>query len=436
MAGPYNFESQPKFARNLVLSANTQAAWNTAVPSAALTYRQRFDGAAILERTITRRSDIDYAGKGTAFATNGQITSYDTKFTGLKHECTSWLAGWLCSLLMGKETVTGGIPLTLASIAGALTVSDSSALVYGTLSGLGADGITPWSMILSGSTLAAILTLFNTTHTAYGITASSGESGKQLTFAAAGGDTGSPTLVGTNLSYRLPTGPYSHTFTFDESTRTAQETTLYVEDTDDVHYTVPDMCVGDVTFTIKDIGAVIAEASLMGTGYMTAGTIETLPDPPSETYLLNSDAQLMFGPVGSTAPFIGRLMEATIKLDNQLVVHKAPGGGLYGIYVRKGNPKFSMSCTVAAAATDDIYTLFLNDTASDFELAIDSAVDTGMTVSIPAMHLKTTKLGLDGDMIIWQIETDESTNYQASGVPPVTITVTNDVAAYLLPYSD
>ena len=431
MAGPYNFESQPKFARNLVLSPYVQPAWNTALAAAALTYRQRFDGAAILERTITRRSDIDYAGKGTAFATNGQITAYDAKFTGLKHECTSWLAGWLFALLMGKEIVTGGTPLTLASIAGTLTVSDSSALVYGTLSGLGADGITPWSMTLSGSTLAAILTLFNVTHTAYGITATSAEAGKQLTFAAAGGDTGSPTLVGTNLSYRLPADPYTHTFTFDESTRTAQKTTLWMQDTDDVAYTVPDMAVSDLTFTIKDIGAIIAEATLMGTGYVTAGVLDSIPTPPDETYLLNSDAELMFGPTGDTTSFIGRLMDATFKLDNQCIVHRAPGGGLYGIFVRKGNPKFSASFTVAAAATDDIYTLFQNDTASDFELAVNSGTGSKMTISIPAMHLKTTKLGLDGDMVIWQIEIDETTSYQDAGVPPVTITVTNDLPAYL-----
>jgi hypothetical protein len=336
MPGPYNFESQPKFARNLVLSANTQLAWNTALGDAAMTYRQRFDGAAILERTITRRSDIDYAGRGTAFATNGQITAYDTKFTGLKHELSPWLAGWLCSLLMGKETVTG---------------------------------------------------------------------------------TGSP---------------YTHTFTFDESTRTAQKTTLYVEDTADVHYLVPDMAVDEVTFTIKDIGAVMAEASLVGTGYQTTHTLTTLPAAPTETYLLNSDAALNFGPVGSTAPFIGRHMETTFKLQNQLVVHRGPGSGLYGVFVRKGNPKFSLTTTFAAKNVDDIYTLYENDTASDYELSISSGAAAQMTISIPQLHLKTTKLGLDGDMIVWQVENDESTNYQAAGVPPVTITVTNSLAAYLI----
>jgi hypothetical protein len=336
MPGPYNFESQPKFARNLVLSPNTQLAWNTGLADANLTRRQRFDGGAILERTITRRSDIAMSGKGTAFATNGQITAYDSKFTGLKCEASPWLVGYLASLLMGKETVVGSA------------------------------------------------------------------------------------------------SPYVHTFTFDESTRTAQKTTLYVEDTNDVHYTVPDMAVNDVTLTIKDIGAIMAEMSMMGTGYQIAHTISSMPALPTETYLLGSDAVLSFGPVGSPVSFVGRHMSTTFKMENQLVIHRAPGGGLYGIFVRKGNPKFSLSTTFAAKDTDDIYTLFNNDTAADYELVVNSGATAKMSISVPQMHLKTTKLGFDGDMIVWQVENDETTSYQASGTPPVTLTVTNDVAAYLV----
>jgi hypothetical protein len=336
MPGPYNFEVQPKFLRNLVLSPNSQTAWNTALADANLTQRQRFDGGAILERTITRRSDIEYSGKGSPFATNGQITSYDTKFTGLKCEASAWLVGYICALLMGTDTATG--------------------------------------------------------------TAS----------------------------------PYVHTFDFDNSTRTAVPTTVYVEDTEDVHYVCPDMCVNDCTFTISDIGAIMAELTMIGTGYQNTHTIATMPDLPTDTYLLGSDAALMFGPVGSTASFIGRHMSTTFKMDNQLVVHKAPGGGLYGIFVRKGNPKFSLSTTFAAKDTDDIYTLFENDTACDYALTVNSGAAAQMTISIPAMHLKTTKLGLDGDMIVWQVENDETTNYQAADVPPVTVTVTNPVASYLV----
>ena len=165
-----NFNSQWKSARNLVLSPNSQLTWNNVVAAASMTQRQRFDGSAILEQNTTRRSDANYAGHGTAFATNGQVTGYDTKFSGFKAELSPWLAGWLFALLMGKDTSAGSA------------------------------------------------------------------------------------------------APYTHTFTFDESTRTAVPTSIYIEDTNDIKYICPDMCVDDVTLTINDIGAIMAEMSMVGTG--------------------------------------------------------------------------------------------------------------------------------------------------------------------------
>jgi len=335
MAGPYNFESQWKSARNLVLSTNKQAAWNGALADMALTQRQRFDGAAVLQLSTSRRSDQSYAGKGTSFATNGQVTSFDTKFDGFKAELSDWLAGWLFAFLMGKDTVTG-------------------------------------------------------------------------------------------------TGPYTHVFTFDESTRTAVPTTIYIEDTQAIHYKCPDMAVNDVTLTINDIGAITAEMSMVGTGRQTMGSMTSLPAVGQETYILGSDAALQFGPVGNAASFLGRHMNTTFKLDNQLTVHKAPGGGLYGIFIRKGNPKFSISTTIAAQATDDVYTLFANDTASAFTLTVNSGAAAQLQISIPQAHLKTTKLGFDGDMTVWQIEADETTCYDIGGVPPVSVQVINSVPAYLV----
>jgi hypothetical protein len=336
MAGPFNFNSQWKSARNLLLSVNSQLAWNTPLASAALTRAQRFDGGAVLEVTETRRSDIDYAGKQTAFATNGQVTSYDTKFSGFKAELTPWLAGWLLGFLMGKDTVVGAA------------------------------------------------------------------------------------------------SPYTHTFAFDESTRTAVATTIYLEDTEDVRYKCPDMCVNDVTLTINDIGAIMAESTLMGTGRQVMGAIAPLPALPSDSYILGSDAVLTLGPVGAPASMVGRHMSTTFKAENQLTVHKAPGGGQYGIYVRKGNPKFSITTTIAAKDVDDIFTLFENDTASAYTLTANSGAAAQLVISIPQAHLKTTKVGFDGDMIIWQIEADETTCYSVAGVPAVSVSVVNAVPAYLV----
>lgn len=331
---PNDFESQWKSARNLVLSANRQAAWNGALADAALTRRQRFDGDAVVEVTTTRRTDLGYASKGTAFATNGQITAYDTKFDGFKAELSDYLAGWMPAFLMGKDVVSGA-------------------------------------------------------------------------------------------------GPYTHVFTFDESTRTAVPTTIYVEDTQDVHYKCPDMAINDLTLTIPDVGAITAEMSMVGTGRQIMGSLQALPALQDETYLLGSDAELTLGLAGAPQSLLGRHMNTTFKLDNQLTVHKAPGGKLYGIFIRKGDPKFSISTTIAAKEEDDLYTRFSADDAVSFTLNVNSGAAAQLKISIPQTHLKTTKLGFDNDMVVWQIEADETTCYQAAGVPPVTLQVINNVASYL-----
>ena len=56
------------------------------------------------------------------------------------------------------------------------------------------------------------------------------------------------------------------------------------------------------------------------------------------------------------------------------------------------------------------------------------------TCSIPKANLKTAKMGFEDDMVIWNIEVDETTCYQAAGTPPITFTVTNDQATYLAAY--
>jgi len=125
-------------------------------------------------------------------------------------------------------------------------------------------------------------------------------------------------------------------------------------------------------------------------------------------------------------------MSTTLKLDNQLAVHKAPGGGQYGIFVRKGSPKFSLTTTIAAKSVDDVYTLHENDTASAYTLTVNSGASAQLQISIPQVHLKTTKLGFDGDMEVWQLEADETTCYQVAGVAAISLQVINSVPAYLM----
>ncbi len=333
---PLNFEPQSKLLRTLALSTLRQAAWNGPLADAALTRVQRFDGTAVIDFETERRSDKEYSGKGSWFATNGQITTQGIKVSGLKSELSPWLAGWLFSFGLGKDLVTGSA------------------------------------------------------------------------------------------------APYTHTCSFDQSTRQAVPTTAFLQDTDDLVYKVQDLAVSDFTLTISDKGSVTADYSLLGTGRYTPGALATAPTVPDEEYLLGSDADFQWGDVGAPVSKLGRHMTTTFKVDHQLIAHRATGIGLNAAFIRKGDPKFSLQSTIAAIDTDDVFTRYINNTQTAIAIPIVSGDDAQLTINVPAANLKTTKMGFDGDMTIWNIELDETTCYQAAGVQPITVSVVNDVAAYLL----
>lgn len=334
---PNNFESESKALRTLVLSVNKQSAWGAAAVLAdtALTRVQRFDGSAVIDMTPTRRSDKEMSGKGTYFATNGQVTAFDLKISGIKSECSDWLAAWVLSFLMGKDVVTG-----VAS-------------------------------------------------------------------------------------------PFTHTHTFDQTTRQAVPTTAYFADTDGLQYKAVDLHVSSATFTIPDTGAISVEYDLMGTGVLIPGAMVALPAIPQETYILGSDCDFLWGNVGAPASILGRHMTSTIKFESGAKVHRAPGGGLTGIFIRKESPKFSISSTIAAKATDDVFNRLTGDVKTAIGLNANSGAAAQLAFSIPSANLKTAKMGFDGDMIVWNVEADETTCYQVGGVQPITATVINSVAAYL-----
>lgn len=333
------FEPQSKLLRTLVLSPYRQSGWGTAaaLADAALTRVQRFDGSAVLDMNPTRRSDAAMSGKGSHFATNGQVTGWDLKLSGVKVEMSPWIAGYLLTFCLGKETVVGNA------------------------------------------------------------------------------------------------APYTHTSKFDESTRLAIPTTVYLQDTDDLVYKVPDMHVTKVTITIPDQGAITMEADFIGTGYLVPGAMANLPAVPDETYILGNDFDLSFGDVGAAVSSLGRNLTSTITIDWQSNPHKATGVGLRSPFIRKGDPKFSLTSTIAATATDDLFIRQLNDTKTAFSGLANSGALAQFGFAIPSANLKTNKMGFQDDMTIWNIETDETTSYQAGGVAPITFTVVNDVPAYAIP---
>jgi hypothetical protein len=229
------------------------------------------------------------------------------------------------------------------------------------------------------------------------------------------------------------TGQYLHTITFDETTTQAPVTSIYLAETADVLQTLIDMGITDVTITIPARGPIQIDISLIGTGHWTDGAISSLPALPSSyAYLLGSDTVFSIGTHGAVVSKIGRFMGATIKISTGAVNHTAPGLGLYGAYIRTGLRKVSFQTTIAAKETDDVRTLFNNDTLQEVNWTTTSGTSI-LNLDVPYCKLKTTKLGASGNMVVWQIEGDESTIFNQSGSGVLTAAVTNSQAtAYMI----
>lgn len=343
-----SFEPQSKLLRTLCVSPYKQSAWGTAaaLPMAAINRVQRFDGSAVLDLNPSRRSDANMSGKGSHFATNGQITAWDLKVSGVKFEGSGWALGWALAFLLGKDSVAGA------------------------------------------------------------------------------------------------NSPYTHTMAFDESTRQAIPTTLFLQDTTDLVYFVPDMSISKLTITIPDTGSIQVEADMVGTGYLNSlsgaaltAALGALPQVPSENYVLGSDANFLMGNVGAVASVNGRNRTTTITLDWQTTPYRGTGTGLQASFNRKGAPKFSLSSTIAAQTPDDIFTRMFNNTQTAIQIAANSGATAQFGVNLPQANLKTAKMGFEDDMTIWNVEADETTCYQAAGTPPITFSVVNEQPSYLTAYS-
>ena len=224
--------------------------------------------------------------------------------------------------------------------------------------------------------------------------------------------------------------PYTHTMTFEESTTQAVATSIYLVDTAAIERTLIDMAISDVTLTIPARGPCTLEANWMGTGKWANGAQATPPALDQPTYMLGSDCTMQLGPVGALASMVGRHMTTTWKWSTGVINHTAPGGGLYGIFPRLGLRKFSFQSTIAAKDTDDISTLLEADTLSAASWTINSGAQAEAVITVPNFSFKANKMGFDGNMVVWQIESDETLMLSTGGYP-LQVAVTNGIATYL-----
>jgi hypothetical protein len=393
---------QKQSARNLVVSPKIQAAWGTRLADANLLTRQRFNPSTVFEKMATRRSDQMASGKGTEFATNTQITAWDTKGT-LTTEADAFGLGWMLALLFGVETVTGAGPYTHAFTIPTIDATMSPTTLY-------VEETNDQKFYLLDM-CASSLSL--TVPERGSVTAAIDMLGTGRWTAAAFGSA-LPALIAANylLGSDVRVTASLPAVVFNGSTTLLSP---------------------NITGVASLVGLSIGMA-VTGTGIPADTTI--IAPLTGTTVILSADATVAATnnfSAQTTTPFVGRQKSLSIKVDRQAKPFESSGDGLYSSSVASGYTKFAVDVTVAANQTDDVNGWFENQVPLAITIGTNPLLAYGFSFTFPSVLLKANKLGNTEDKVMWGLAFDETSCLQVGATPAIGASIINDTAAFLVP---
>jgi len=395
------FSMQKQSARNLVISPKVQLNWGTRLADGNLTVRQRFNPSSVFEPIATRRSDQMASGKGTEFATNTQITAWDTKGT-LTSEADAFLLGWMLSLLFGQETVTGAGPynhlFTIPPIEA--TMTPTTMYIEET------SDVKKYLLDMCASSLSLTVPERGSVTAALDMVGTG-----RWTPAAFGGAL--PALVlakyllGNDMQISAALAPVD--FTGDTSTGT------------------------NTILNASSIVGLAAGQVLSGAG-IPVGT--TIVSAVGSTVTMSANATATAAGIAIVATpasnFVGRQKGLSIKVDRQAAPFESSGDGLYSSSVASGSTKYSVECSIAANSTDDVNGWFENQIPLALTVQTNPALAYGFGFTFPNALVKASKLANIEDKVIWGISFDETSCTQVGNTPAISAFVNNDTPAYLV----
>jgi hypothetical protein len=229
--------------------------------------------------------------------------------------------------------------------------------------------------------------------------------------------------------------PYTHLFTMPNISATMPCTTVYVEDTADIHRKYMDLAAKSMSVDIPERGPINASLDLVGTGRIVAGTLGTaLPAIVAPNYLTGSAIGVTFTPSGGEAvAFAGRQTAVSFKIDRGSAPFESSGDGGYAASVQKGKLKFSVSITVMAQATDDIVGFFENFTQGSVEIGNVNAGDVyQLAITAPNARIKTKPMANVQDKVAYSVTFDEGSCLQVGNTPAISASLMNTCPAYLI----
>lgn len=217
--------------------------------------------------------------------------------------------------------------------------------------------------------------------------------------------------------------PYTHTITFEQSTRVAPVTTMYTEDASAIKTSWKDVALETVRISGSQRGPLSFSAAARGSGSLTEGSL-TPPALIVPIYLLGNDTDILIGAPGSAASIKERLRSWEVSISSGLVQHRGPGGGLVATMAKIGAQRATVRLAVAASSSDDLRTLFVNNTLQELQINTNSGATAQLNFKFHNLYFKASMLA-DGLEQVWELVSDETDVMKGAGLEPLTVTAIN-----------
>jgi hypothetical protein len=211
-------------------------------------------------------------------------------------------------------------------------------------------------------------------------------------------------------------GPFTHTFTFLTASNIFPVTSVYFEDTADIKTKWADLAINSLEISGTANGPIRGRAGLLGSGKFTDGAHGALPAlQAAPIYLLGSDTDILIGAPAAAASIKERIRSWSVKYEQEIIPHRAPGGGKVSTFTKVMKQRASFQLVIAAKDVDDVRTLFVNDTLQELQINTNSGAAAQLNIKFPGAYVTAAQIGVDGNEEIWSIESNQDAGVIKNG---------------------
>jgi hypothetical protein len=132
-------------------------------------------------------------------------------------------------------------------------------------------------------------------------------------------------------------------------------------------------------------------------------------------YLLGSDTDILIGAPAGAASIKERIRSWSVKYEQEIIPHRAPGGGKVSTFTKVMKQRASFQLVIAAKDVDDVRTLFVNDTIQELQINTNSGAAAQLNMKFPGAYVTAAQIGVDGNEEIWSIESNQDAGVIKNG---------------------